>query len=254
VRAESTRSITANLPLGVHVSTELDRPGTWGIEVQALEPGASWPLVSRVADRERTPDAGRRFPRRPAATARWRTARPEPADSDEHPDEDLYRLTIADADREQPPTLVLFGTPPTHQPHLRPVLELQGLKRDYGAEANFLHVRSTATTTFAVVPGSRSGACRSEPWLFLIDRDGRIAASSRRHHLREVEPAVSAGGWQLPGSKLVRRNCSRVTRLEAGCRRAVAQAQPHRRLKPGGDASRSVNCRSARAADSPRVI
>jgi len=104
------------------------------------------------------------------------------------------RLTVADAIKNGKPTLVLFATPRYCVSRMcGPTLEmLNGLKQKYGDQANFIHIEVYQDfNTFTPVPEMDAWHLPSEPWLFMIDRAGRIAAKFEGGLTRqEIEPAL----------------------------------------------------------------
>ncbi len=106
--------------------------------------------------------------------------------SDIHPDPDLYAMTIADAERSGKPTVVTFSTPAfctsrTCGPQMDVVKQL---KNDYKAQGNFIHVEifanpqemRTDPSKGVVSPEVDQWRLPSDPWTFVLDKQGRVAA------------------------------------------------------------------------------
>jgi hypothetical protein len=187
-----------NLPLGVYVTHPVfDKPGAWGAEITAFEPSANQALVSRVRFSVSTIAATSAIGTLPPASHN-RTLATElditKITSDDHPDPDLYRLTVADALKSGKPTLVLFATPRYCVSRMcSPTLEmLKGLKQKYGDQANFIHIEIYQDfTTFVEVPEIAEWRLPSEPWLFMLDRLGPVVAKYEGGLTRqEIEPAL----------------------------------------------------------------
>jgi hypothetical protein len=106
-------------------------------------------------------------------------------DGEPVPDPELHDSTIADALRQGRPALVQFATPLFCTSHFcGPTVEAQEeLAREYGDVAEFIHVEiyRTYTADERVVNDAVTewllpddGGDITEPWLYLIDADGRI--------------------------------------------------------------------------------
>ncbi|MGH2717773.1 MAG: thioredoxin family protein [Actinomycetota bacterium] len=95
---------------------------------------------------------------------------------------DMHAITIADAVRNGKPTAVIFATPEFCQSrNCGPSLdELISVQSKLGAQANFIHIEvylndQTQTIEQQVLsPTMQQWGLQSEPWLFLIDRNGVI--------------------------------------------------------------------------------
>jgi hypothetical protein len=99
------------------------------------------------------------------------------------PDANLHRASIADGIRDRKPVVVVFSTPVYCTSRFcGPVTDMiQDLERDYRGRANFVHIEiwrdfeeSTATETAVEWLFRRDSL--NEPWLFIIDARGKIAA------------------------------------------------------------------------------
>ena len=101
----------------------------------------------------------------------------------EVPDPQLHRVSIADAIAEGRPAVVVFSTPVYCVSRFcGPVTDLvEDLERANGDRAAFIHVEiwknfeSEQTTQAAAEWLLREGTL-NEPWLFMIDAEGKIAA------------------------------------------------------------------------------
>ena len=102
-----------------------------------------------------------------------------------HPDPDLYRLSVHKALEEGKPLVVLFSTPAfCVSATCGPQLEILGqLKDRYGDQANFIHVEVFEDPH--LIEGNRTAARQvaaveewglpTEPWTFVVDREGRVS-------------------------------------------------------------------------------
>ena len=101
-----------------------------------------------------------------------------------HPDPnpDLYTTTISDAILGPRPLVVVFSTPAYCTSRLcGPVTDLAyGLHDQYAEVLDVIHIEpfdiSTARTEGRLIPTStlREWGLETEPWLFIIDKDGRV--------------------------------------------------------------------------------
>ena len=175
--------------LGVYTTqVDISQAGAWGIRVAIAAPDGSSRLaqgIFQVKEESSTPAIGSPAPPSKNKTSRdvgsleeLTTARP--------PDPDLYSMTISEALNADKPLVVVFATPAFCQtatcgPQVQVV---EGVKDKYGDRASFIHVevfdnpheiqgdlsraRPVATVDEWGLP--------TEPWTFIVDRQGRIAA------------------------------------------------------------------------------
>ena len=99
------------------------------------------------------------------------------------PDPMLHRTSIAEAIERGKPTVVVFSTPVYCTSRFcGPVTDMvEDLDSDYGDQATFIHVEIWDDfEKNAITPTASEWLVRgdtlNEPWLFMIDRDGLIAA------------------------------------------------------------------------------
>ena len=165
-----------------------DNPGLWELEITATAADGRYVATTtavRVARAPATPAIGAPAPRSITPTAG------APADlftitSALNPDPELYRLSVHQALDSGKPLVVLFSTPAfcvsaTCGPQLDILARLQERYRD---QANFIHVEVFADPH--LIQGDRFAAKRvpavdewglpTEPWTFVVDREGRISA------------------------------------------------------------------------------
>jgi hypothetical protein len=117
------------------------------------------------------------------------------------PDAALHATSIADAIDAGHPALVVFSTPVYCVSRFcGPVTDLVAeLAREYGDRADFIHVEIYRDFEAGLVNQaaldwlSPDGGDLREPWTFLIDANGRIAASWDTVVTRsEIEPLLQA--------------------------------------------------------------
>lgn len=106
--------------------------------------------------------------------------------SSPQPDPALYQISVADAVRAGRPAVITFSTPAfcvtaTCGPQ---VAALSDLAARYAGQANFVHIEvyqdphliDPANPARELVPAVAEWGLVSEPWTFVVGRDGRIAA------------------------------------------------------------------------------
>ena len=166
-----------------------DRPGEWGIRVETRAADGSGLLAGSrvdVAETSATPAIGAPAPRSANKTAAGASSLAQ-ITSDTAPDADLYRKTVADALDESRPLLVAFATPAycrtaTCGPQLDAV---KSLKNRHAERVSFIHVevydnpdeiRQSGISAARTSPIVEEWGLPSEPWTFIIDANGAIAA------------------------------------------------------------------------------
>jgi hypothetical protein len=190
------------LPIGLYVAyPNLDKAGAWAVEVQV--PGAngaeqSSRLRIEVLEKGNTPAIGS-----PAIPSKNLTVKDNPElkqiTSDGVPDPDLYQLSIADAIAAKKPFLVAFSTPAFCKTAVcGPNLEvIKTIKNELKGQVNFIHVEvypypfSDSAQVGRRVPSMEEWNLLSEPWTFLVDGNGQIAAKYEGGiTFAELEPAL----------------------------------------------------------------
>ena len=175
-----------------------DSLGIWELHAtfayQDGEPLTIGAVVS-VAAAHRVPFIGDAAP--PSDTPTADTAADLHTISSSHqPDPALYRLSVAEAVRSGKPAIISFATPAfcvsaTCGPQIS---DLSALAAQYARQANFVHVEvyrdphliDPANPARDLVPAVKEWGLVSEPWTFVVDDDGRIAARFEQY----VPPAV----------------------------------------------------------------
>ncbi|MDA1348117.1 MAG: thioredoxin family protein [Chloroflexi bacterium] len=170
------------------VEVNFDRPGTWGLGVGVTgadgRPGTGSAGLD-VREIGATPPLDSPAPRSNSKTI----ADVEDFDqitTDVDPDPDLYALTIAEAIDSGLPSLVVFATPAycttsTCGPQLGVVKDI---KKTYGDSANFVHVEvwdnpheiDGDLSRGKLSPTLAEWGLVTEPWTFVLDRNGLVAA------------------------------------------------------------------------------
>lgn len=197
------------LPAGIWVAyATFDKPGNVGVEIQAQMPGQAEPTIRRynldVLQASQAPVVGEK-----ALPAKTLTAADVPAlnqlTSGPDPDPALYQINLETALASGKPIALLFATPnycktATCGPSVNVLSQLQ---KQYGDRMIFIHTEvyrfpfgdSAKLQAESVAKAEREGRAPtpaelaaglsdamvawdlpSEPWLFLIDSNGVIAA------------------------------------------------------------------------------
>jgi hypothetical protein len=192
--------VNAGDDVGVYVANvDFDRTGNWGVEVNldSKEPKikGTQRVQFNVIDRSVTPPVGSPAPRSRNLTLND-VADITEIDSSSSPLPDFHTTTIADAVEAGRPSLVLFAVPGFCDSRFcGPEYEImKKLHSEYKERLDFIHVE------FYKQPGSpqrepadavREWGLRSEPWFFLIDSRGLIAAKFEGPTSRaELEEAI----------------------------------------------------------------
>ncbi len=178
-----------------------ENPGLWELEITAVTDSGSTvhaKTALRVTAKSSTPALGAPAPRSvtpaagPTTDLATITSAPEP-------DPELYQLSVHQALDAGLPLVILFSTPAfCVSATCGPQLEiLANLKDRYRGQANFIHIEVFANPH--LIQGDRLSAQRvpavdewglpTEPWTFIIDRQGKIAAKFEQF---TPEPVLAA--------------------------------------------------------------
>jgi hypothetical protein len=171
----------------VHLRT----PGPGKYWVLARPKGASINGVGNVVVRPRSysPAVGAQAPASRTPTLADTHGKLAPLSTSTHPDRELYRTSVASALAEKRPFVVAFATPKFCTSRTcGPVVDVVShVRRQLGATpVRFIHAEVYRGNDPAkgYNPWMRRWKLESEPWVFLVGRDGRIDA--------KFEGAVSA--------------------------------------------------------------
>lgn len=183
---DGTPHLHAGDEVGVYVTyVKFDEPGLWGVEVNATVEGrAREPTRVQfdVLEKASTPAVGDPAPRTVQQTLRDVDDISE-IDSSSPPRPAMHELTIAEAIDSGRPTVVAFATPAFCQSRVcGPLMGsvVDPLFERYGDRFNFVHVEpyvlgKARQGEIVVVPTVEEWGLQTEPWLFIVDRQGRIA-------------------------------------------------------------------------------
>jgi len=188
---------------GVYVANiDFTRAGDWGVRIGVTTPGRTFdefPFRFAVRGRSDEPMVGDLAP--PSLQATLATE-PDIAeiDSSSPPRPQMHDLTIASAVMSGKPAVIAFATPAFCRSRLcAPVMDtvMDPLAARFAGRASFIHVEPYVLRDLRAgfvenaVPATREWKLQSEPWIFVVGRDGRIAAKFEGIvALDEVEAAL----------------------------------------------------------------
>lgn len=173
---------------GIYVVPQayLGRAGNWGATISATLPGEvqrrTATLAFQVNDRSFTPAVGMLAPTSSSPTAT--SLEKLKAICSRQPPDDMHRVSIDQALAARRPFVVVFATPSFCQTRLcGPVTDLVlSLEERYRARMDFIHVEPfdlNAVRTegrLELVSAAREWGLHTEPWVFIVDAEGRVAA------------------------------------------------------------------------------
>lgn len=178
-----------------------DRAGYWAVELTAELEGArkTGQAVFEVREQPLYPAVGEDAPRSKNLTLSSKAperAIDSRAETTGIPDEILHKTTIKESIESGEPALVVFSTPVyCVSQFCGPVTDtIAELARDYSDRANFIHVEVWWNFEKQVVNRTAGDWIYvrndlTEPWIFLIDADGKIAQRWDNVATREeIEP------------------------------------------------------------------
>ena len=166
-------------------NVDIDQKEYWGAQFDVKAGGKRYQnLRARffVAEKSVVPGIGQPAPRTEQPTTR--TAKIADIDSSTPPRPELHDMTVAEAIDTKKPTLIAFATPAFCQTRFcGPVIEevVAPLAKDYRGRANFVHIepyRLADARQGKLVPIAEMTQWNlaTEPYLFVLDGSGRVAA------------------------------------------------------------------------------
>ena len=184
---------------------EFDTPGFWQLEVTTTGPDGT-PVMAQgalqVKEKSDTPSLGSPAPKSVTPTG------DEVDDlatitSSTQPDPDLYKLSVHQALASGKPLVVVFATPAfCVSATCGPQVEvLSGVKDRFAGKANFIHVevfkdphliQGSRPPADGTVPAVDEWNLPTEPWTFVVDKEGRISAKFEQFTTgEEIEKALN---------------------------------------------------------------
>jgi hypothetical protein len=173
---------------GVYVAqAAFDATGDWGVQIGVTRGGkalAPIPFRFNVLERSAEPGIGDAAPasvQQTLATA----ARIEDIDSSYPPRPQMHGMTVAEAIASGRPSVIAFATPAFCRSRTcGPVMDtvMDPLYAKHSARANFIHVEPYDLAALREaniehpVAATREWNLQSEPWVFVVDGHGKVAA------------------------------------------------------------------------------
>lgn len=189
---------------------DFTQAGTWAAKVTATQNGkeASVDFSFPVTPDGIVPTIGDAAP--PAENLTLDTAGMKRISTDEHPDPALYEMTITQALAAHKPFVVIFATPAFCQTRFcGPVLDnVKAVLPDFADNVNFIHIEPFELTDEGEIVADDQGLfvpaaptnlwkLQTEPWVFIVDSDGKIAmrfeGAASVEELRQAIGAVATG-------------------------------------------------------------
>jgi hypothetical protein len=168
-------------PRGLYVTyPTFDSTGKWGAEVTVEGDGLDETVRAsfEVGAKGSTPAVGAKVPASKTPTGAGRKL--AEITTDEKPDPDFYRSSIADALRRGKPFVVTFATPRFCSSAVcAPTLDIVKKESKDWPKVEFIHVEVYEledTTNLKPVEAVKEWGLPSEPWVFVVDADGKLAA------------------------------------------------------------------------------
>jgi len=164
---------------------EFSHGGDWGVEVEVTFPDGSQALNGIrffVLDDSPSIKPGEKVPEIHTPVLADVNQNLSLLSSAEKPNPAFYEKSLDQAITSGKPTLLLFATPAFCQTRFcGPAYEIfSDLEKFYQGEINFIHVEvftglpNPEATNWAVTPSMERFGLQSEPWIFLIDKDGTV--------------------------------------------------------------------------------
>lgn len=167
-------------------NVEFDRSGWWGFAINATVGGTEYrDLLLRTFVQEHTSEPAIGDPAPPSRQATLANAEITDISSAQDPIAGMLEMTVADALQTGKPVVVAFVTPAFCQTRFcGPVLEqiVGPAYEQYQDRAIFIHIepyvlaKARGEGVLEPVPAVTEWSLRSEPIIFVIGKDGRVAA------------------------------------------------------------------------------
>ncbi len=200
--ADGSRHIHVNASEQVGVYTarvRFDRTGDWGVEMAIVSTKPKLSATARVrfnvAESANTPAVGEPAPRSRNLTAADVSDLAQ-IDSSAEPSADMHTSTIADAVAAGRPAVVLFAVPGYCTSQMcGPEYEImRKLFQKHRSRVEFIHVefyKNPASPDRVPVDAAVEWRLRTEPWFFVIDAKGLVAAKFEGPTgIQELEEAI----------------------------------------------------------------
>lgn len=167
---------------GLYVThAKFSHPGRWGAEVTMTGDGIDETVRTAldVTKKGTTPPVGAQAPR--SKTPTLGDAPLDEISSDHRPDRSFYRLSVAEAVTSGRPSVIVFATPEFCSSAVcGPTLDIVKKIARGVSNVNFVHVEVYSNlddpANLKLVPAVQEWGLPSEPWVFVVDAQGRITA------------------------------------------------------------------------------
>ncbi len=167
-------------------STDIGATEWWGAELDVRIGEKQYDGIKVrffVTDQTTEPGIGETVPASTQPTARD-VADLAMIDSSVPPRPELHQLTVAEAVANGKPTLIAFATPAFCQTrYCGPVVDavVMPLMERYGDRVNFVHIEpykldEARKGRLVPIPEMQEWGLPSEPWIFVLDAEGKVAA------------------------------------------------------------------------------
>lgn len=193
-------------PQGVFsTSLDFDTAGFWQLEVSTTGPDGASVVAQgalQVKEKSDTPSLGDPAP--PSVTLTGADVEDlTHITSSTEPDADLYKLSVDQALTAGKPLVVVFATPAfCVSATCGPQVEvLSAVKDKFGDKANFIHVevfkdphliQGSRPPIDATIPAVAEWNLPTEPWTFVVDKDGKVRAKFEQFTTgEEIESALN---------------------------------------------------------------
>lgn len=192
-------------PQGVFsINLDFDEVGFWQLEASTTSPNGASVVAHgafQIKEKSDTPSLGDPAPASVTLTG-------DDVDdlakitSSKQPDPDLYNLSVQQALTTGKPLVVVFATPAfCVSATCGPQVEvLSGVKDKFSGKANFIHVevfkdphliQGSRPPADSTVPAVDDWNLPSEPWTFIIDKEGKVHAKFEQFTTgQEIESAL----------------------------------------------------------------
>ena len=153
--------------------------GDWEVSL-STDDGAATTTPFTVADEPVVPEVGDPAP--PSPTRTTETDELAEITTDTDPDPTFYDLSVKEAVESGRPSVIVFATPAFCQTAVcGPVLDRIEELAPRHPDAEFVHVEvfeniDSGQDQLTEVPAIREWGLLTEPWVFVVDGDGRVAA------------------------------------------------------------------------------
>ena len=173
---------------GVYVTpVTFDRPGRWGMEITISQDSKKMkPILFQFDVQERTPEPAAGDPAPPSRQLTLSdVADVTEIDSSFPPRPHMHDVTVAEAIASGKPAVVAFATPAFCESRTcGPVMDtvMDPLYDRYRGQASFIHIEPYKLKELregidvVPVPALAEWHLQTEPWVFVIDGQGKVAA------------------------------------------------------------------------------